>query len=64
MVADLLESSLWQRMSYPSRIFDVDDIILNGIGILIGMIIFKILKEQQKIYDFIGEKIVWNTQKQ
>ncbi|UYJ40660.1 MAG: VanZ family protein [Lachnospiraceae bacterium] len=51
-------------LSYPSRIFDVDDIILNGIGILIGMIIFKILKEQQKIYDFIGEKIVWNTQKQ
>lgn len=50
-------------LSYPSRIFDVDDIILNGIGILIGMIIFKILKEQQKIYDFIGEKIVWNTQK-
>lgn len=42
----------------------MDDIILNGIGILIGMIIFKILKEQQKIYDFIGEKIVWNTQKQ
>ena len=27
------------------------------------MIIFKILKEQQKIYDFIGEKIVWNTHK-
>lgn len=51
-------------LSYPSRIFDVDDIILNGIGILIGMIIFKILKEQKKIYDFIGEKIVWNTQKQ
>lgn len=51
-------------LSYPSRIFDVDDIILNGIGILIGMIIFKILKEHQKIYDFIGEKIVWNTQKQ
>ena len=42
----------------------MDDIILNGIGILIGMIIFKILKEQKKIYDFIGEKIVWNTQKQ
>ena len=30
----------------------------------IGKIIFKILKEQKKIYDFIGEKIVWNTQKQ
>ena len=61
---EIIQLIIDKLLSYPSRIFDVDDIILNGIGILIGMIIFKILKEQQKIYDFIGEKIVWNTQKQ
>lgn len=50
-------------LSYPSRIFDVDDIILNGVGIIIGIFIFKMLIKQQKIYNCIADKIVWNIQK-
>lgn len=48
-------------LQYPSRRFDVDDIILNIIGILIGIVIFKTISCFEKFYHWIGENIVWTV---
>lgn len=46
-------------LQYPSRRFDVDDIILDVVGILIGMVIYKIISRFRRFYNWIGENIVW-----
>ncbi|MBY6038358.1 VanZ family protein [Fictibacillus nanhaiensis] len=33
---------------YAQRIFDIDDILLNGIGSMIGLICYKIIKKRKK----------------
>ena len=46
-------------IQYPSRRFDVDDIILNVIGVMIGTMVFKTISHFETFYNWIGEKIVW-----
>ena len=46
-------------LQYPSRVFDVDDIILNAVGILLGILVFYLIFRFKKLYNWIGENIVW-----
>ncbi|MGM7703346.1 VanZ family protein [Pseudalkalibacillus sp. Hm43] len=39
------------QFNYANRIFDIDDILLNGLGGLVGLIIFKILAFFYRLYE-------------
>lgn len=56
---ELIQIGIDFVLRYPSRRFDVDDIILNVIGILIGTMTFKIISHFKSFYNWIGGKIVW-----
>lgn len=45
-------------VQYPSRFFDVDDIILNVCGIFIGTIIYIIMRHFKRLYDWIESNMV------
>ncbi|SET28182.1 VanZ family protein [[Clostridium] polysaccharolyticum] len=46
---------------YPSRIIDIDDIILNTTGIIAGLVVFIIIKKIPVLYKWISTNIVYKT---
>lgn len=56
---ELIQVCIDFALQYPSRKFDVDDIILNVLGVLMGTVILMLLTRLGKIYNWIGENIVW-----
>lgn len=43
---------------YPNRVMDIDDFILNSVGILVGIIIFDLLKRNANIYQKIIKLLI------
>lgn len=44
--------------NYPNRVFDIDDIILNSLGILIGIFTFMLIRNNKSIYACIKRIIL------
>lgn len=44
---------------YPARIFDIDDVILNVFGIILGIIVFIVIKKIKHLYKFLCENVVY-----
>lgn len=47
-------------LQYPSRKFDVDDIILNGTGIMLGVCIYILIQRMKVVNEWICRNIVYS----
>lgn len=60
LVLELLQLLLDVLTQTRSRVFDIDDIILNTLGIILGVSIYSILKKVKPLYLWVCNYIVYN----
>lgn len=47
-------------VKFPSRVADIDDIILNSMGVLIGLILFAIIRKMNKLNSILKKLLINN----
>lgn len=59
ILIEILQVTIDFALGYPSRKFDVDDIILNAVGILLGLFIYFMIQRVRCVNAWIGKNLVY-----